>query len=173
MASSLRARSGALRLLRASRARAVVSFVALWLGAFAVGCGEEREDATPEGALTLFLDAIERSGESRGALEQAYDLIDASAQERLVDRARSATALGARELHPWELLVEGRALLRFHPRRGGGMRAQVTGDRAVVTVVGEDGDERAEVPMVRQPDGWRVVLEVPEFRAHPDDGPVD
>lgn len=173
MASSLRARSGVHGLLWATLSLGAVSFGAVSFAAFAVGCGEERQDATPEGALTGFLDAIERSGDSRGALEQAYGLIDASAQERLVDRARSATALGARELNPWELLVEGRALLRFHPRRGGGMRSQVTGDRAVVTVVGEDGDERAEVPMVRQADGWRVVLEVPEFRAHPDDGPVD
>lgn len=130
-------------------------------------CAREPDDSTPEGALSMFLDAIERSGQGdpRG-LEDAFALIDGESQRRLSERARSATALGARELEPWEMLVTGRADLRFPPRRGAGLRVRpgATGESAVVVVAGAQPEQRAEIPMRREEDGWRVVIAIPDVR---------
>lgn len=154
--------------MRLVRALLILSLLAS-LGA----CTREPDDSTPEGALSMFLDAIERSGQGdpRG-LEDAFELIDSESQRRLSDRARSATALGARELEAWEMLVSGRADLRFPPRRGAGFRVRpgTTEDSAVVVVSGAEPDQRAEIPMRLEGSvpghqgGWRVVIAIPDVR---------
>ena len=100
-------------------------------------CAREPDDSTPEGALSMFLDAIERSGQGdpRG-LEDAFALIDEESQRRLSERARSATALGARELEPWEMLVSGRAEIPM----------------------------RREPASPGHRGGWRVVIAIPDVR---------
>lgn len=136
-------------------------------------CAREPDDSTPEGALSLFLDAIDRNAhQDPTALEDAYALLDSESQRRLAERARSATALGAREYEPWEMLVDGRADLRFAPRRGSGLRVRpgATEDTAVVVVSGERPEQRAEIAMRREAPsgggrgGWRVVLAIPDVR---------
>lgn len=154
-------------------ARALV-LVIVAFAALGVGCSREPDDQTPEGALTLFLDALERSAAGdRAALEDAYRLLDGETQRRLTERARSTTALGAREFQPWEMLVEERAVLRFAPRRGGlRSRPGETEGTAIVTVTGSEGAQRTEVGMRLEEDGWRVVIAVPDIRAVPaGDGP--
>ncbi len=128
-------------------------------------CSSEDEDSTPEGAAGMFLDAIAQSEHDSDALRRAYELIDEGSRQRLSERARSATALGAREYEPWEMMVRGRALLRFVPPRGSGLRARAgaTEDDAIVVAMGEGEGQRAEVPMRREEDGWRVMLAVPEL----------
>ncbi|MDQ3033911.1 MAG: hypothetical protein M3Y87_15955 [Myxococcota bacterium] len=134
-----------------------------------VGCSRELDDSTPEGAAGMFLAAIEQSSTDRDALRRAYEVIDSESQRRLSERARSATALGAREYEPWEMIVHGRALLRFVPQRGSGLRARdgALEDEAIVVVTGEAEGQRAEVPMRLEDDGWRVVLDVPDVRTRP------
>ena len=131
------------------------------------GCARELNDSSPEGAAALFLDALERGREDPQPLPEAYGLLDEESRRRLNERARSATALGAREYEPWEMLVEGRSRLRFTPRRGSGVRLSESRDdgHATVLVTGEDEAQRAEVPMVLEEDGWRVVLGIPELRS--------
>lgn len=150
------------------RRRLVVS-AAVALALLLSGCARELDDSSPEGAVALFLDALERGREDPHALQEAFALVDEESKRRLNERARSATALGAREYEPWEMLVEGRSRLRFTPRRGSGVRVSEGGEdgRATVVVSGEDESERAEVPVVLEEDGWRVVLGVPELRSVP------
>lgn len=125
------------------------------------GCAREPTDATPTGALRLFLDAMDRAEQDARALEEAYALLDAGAREALAHRAHDAAALGGgREFAPWEMLAQGRFRLRFSFPEYGAMRERVDGDRAVVTVTGAGG-ARAEVPLVREDGRWRVALELP------------
>jgi hypothetical protein len=131
------------------------------------GCGGAPTDDTPAGAVRLFVDAMERSNADRRGLEDAYHLLSETTRERLVARARMTAALGAAEREPWEMLVEGTAHVRFAPRPGG-FREHLDAsdpDRATVTVTGSQSGQIAEIPLVREENGWRVVLEVPELTA--------
>ncbi len=133
----------------------------------ATGCADEPDDSSPDGALALFLEALDRSADQDPtALEDAYALLDESSRLRLSDRARSATALGAREIDPWEMLVDGRPIVRFTPRRGGGLRSRMgtAPDTAVVIVTGEGERQRAEISMRLEDEGWRVVLAIPDVQ---------
>jgi hypothetical protein len=119
-------------------------------------CSSEPTDETPRGALRLFLSAMERSDYDDGALFEAYELLDSQARADLDARASSANALPGRDREPWQMLAQGRFQLRFQPRPD--FEEVVDGDRATVIVRGYREGERADVPMVREGDHWRVVL---------------
>lgn len=146
-------------------ARALVALAAAWM---ATACSSPPTDDTPAGALRLFLDAI-WSSEARDAdddremLTTAYELLDAESREHLVRQARLAGALGGREREAWEMLAAGASRMALVPRRSGGMREVIDPDGrgATVIVSGESGGS-AEVRLVREDDGWRVLLTVPE-----------
>jgi hypothetical protein len=133
-----------------------------WLG-WALGCAPEPKDATPEGALRAFLEAMDRSDQDSHAREDAYHLLAAETRERLARRAELATSLARRRFEPWEMIAQGRYRLRFEGRAGDGLRSEVHGDRAEVIVRGTDGQE-ARVPMVREDGHWRIDLPIPEMR---------
>ena len=139
---------------------------ALGLALFALaGCSDEPTDDTPTGAVRLFLQAMQRSADDPSALEDAYRLLARPARRALAERAHAAGALGGREFAASEMLVRGRFRQRFTPRPGGrGLTESIDGDRATVTVIAEDGDRRAEIPLVREDGGWRIVLELPPVR---------
>lgn len=145
----------------------------LCLGAVAmVACSSPPTDDTPAGALRLFLDAIWSSetldaDDDEATLTTAYELLDAESREHLARQARLAGALGGREREPWEMLAAGASRMALVPRRSGGMREAIDPDGrgATVTVSGENG-ETAEVRLVHEEDGWRILLEVPEREGH-------
>jgi len=120
----------------------------------ALGCAEEAPDATPEGALSAFLDAMQESRYDDARRADAYALLDEATREELEERVARAEALGRAGLEPWEMLAMGRFRLAFEPRS---MSARVEGGEGVVVVRGGDS-ERAEVPVVQEPGGWRVRL---------------
>ena len=122
-------------------------------------CGDEPSDDTPTGALLLFLDAMDRSSWDDGALEIAYGLLASDAREQLRARAERASSLSHREFEPWEMLPQGRFRRRFSARRG--LRERIDGEHAVVTVLGSREGEHADVPLVREGEAWRVVLDIP------------
>ncbi len=134
----------------------VLTLVLVALGA---GCSSEPSDDTPTGALTLFLEAMEKSDWDASAREDAYALLSADARAALDQRAARANALSRREFAPWEMLAQGRFRLRFAPAQ---TRAHEDGDEATVTVLGRREGERADVPMVREDGHWRVHLVIPE-----------
>lgn len=122
--------------------------------AVAFGCADEAPDATPEGALAAFLEAMEESRYDDARRADAYALLDQASQAELEGRVARAEALGRARLEPWEMLAMGRFRLAFEPRS---MKARVQGGEGVVVVRGPGGT-RAEVPVVREPGGWRVRL---------------
>jgi len=145
--------------------------IGVWLlvlpWAFCLGCSSTPSADTPTGALSLFLAAMDKSAEDPGALRAAYLLLDAKARQQLQLRARAAETLAGRDLMPWEMLAEGRFSVRFAPAARGGMRAKITGSRAVVIVSGSAKGQQVKVPMVRESGGWRVDLDIPPVRSNP------
>jgi hypothetical protein len=145
-----------------------------WALALAMGvaaCSDAPSDDTPRGTVRLFLQAMERSERDPSALEDAYRLLARPTRRALMERAHMAGSLGGREFQPWEMLVRGRYRQTFTPRRGGrGMRESIEGDRATVTVTASDGERRAEIPLLREEDGWRIVIDMPPLRPEADAG---
>ena len=149
---------------RTLRARLLPLMALALLGA---ACSSEPTDDTPAGALRLFLETMDRSEWDEAALEDAYGLLSEEARAGLGQRARMATSLSGRDFEPWQMLPQGRFRLRFSPRRSGGMVEHVDGDTAVVVVTGSRSGERADVPMVREQGGWRVVIDLAPVRTAP------
>jgi hypothetical protein len=137
-------------------------FVSATLLAF--GCGPAVHDDSPVSTVRHFLEVMDRSGDEESALADAYQLLDSGAQAALARRAERASTLSGRAFKPWQMLVRGRFGLRFAPTSPGGMHERITGDRAVVTVIGDQPGEHAEVPLVREQGKWRVALTLPPMR---------
>jgi hypothetical protein len=131
----------------------------LCLLALSGACSDEPSDDTPAGALTLFLEAMEKSDWDASARRDAYELLCSDARTALDERAERANALSRREFEPWEMLAQGRFRLRFAPAE---TEVRQDGDEATVTVLGRREGERADVPMVREDGHWRVQLVIPE-----------
>ena len=130
----------------------------------AIGCSEVPSDETPSGTVALFLDAMDRAERDESALRDAYVLLAAPTRRALAERAHLAGSLGGREFAPWEMIVRGRYRRSFAPREdAAGMREAIDGERATVTVTGEDG-QSARVPLVREDGRWRIVIDVPAAR---------
>jgi len=134
--------------------RAAITLILLSLSA----CSSEPTDETPAGALTLFLEAMEKSDWDDTARADAYALLSPEARTALEERAERSNALSRREFEPWEMLAQGRFRLRFTPAS---TEVRVNGDEATVTVLGRREGERADVPMVREGERWRVHLILP------------
>jgi len=119
-------------------------------------CSEAPTAATPSGALTLFLEAMDRGAHDETGMKDAYAALCGDARNELTTRARNATALGGgRDFEPYEMLAQGRFRPHFTPVH---MRERIHGDSAVVVVSGAAPGERAEVPLRRDGDHWCVVL---------------
>jgi hypothetical protein len=126
-------------------------------------CSGEPTTRTPEGALELFLRAMQASEEDPRERERAYKLLANEPRSRLAARARLAGSLANRHFEPWEMIAEGRYRLRFPPRRADGFVTRMISERrAIVVVRGDREGERAEVGVVLEGDEWRVELDVPE-----------
>ncbi len=151
-------------------ARTVTKALGALFVVLACACEDVPTDATPEGALQLFLVAMDRSEHQSEARAEAYALLSASSRRRLDERAERATALARRRFEPWEMIAQGRYRLRFEARPGDGIEAEIHGNRAEVVVRGEDG-QVARVPMVREHGRWRIVLSIPDMQHHSAVGP--
>ncbi len=135
------------------------------------GCGGPPDDRSAAGALRLFFESIGTSQDSTGntrteALEAAYELLDRESRERLAARARSTGALGGRTHEPWEMLAAYATREGELPSRAASFREAIDPDGVHATVTVHLDDERTiDVPMVREEEGWRVVLGVEETTA--------
>lgn len=130
-----------------------------------LGCSTAPTDTDPHGSVQLFLDAMERSRDDANALREAYGLLCASTRRALTERARFAESLGGARLEPWQMLARGRFRQTFVPAPGRrGVRSEIEGDRATVVYTNEQGDRRAEVPLVLEEGRWRIVLNLPPVR---------
>lgn len=144
------------------RRRDVLSFLALQAVVLAVGaCSRAAPDATPEGAVRLWLEKMESADDGR-AMKEAYQLLGPRARANLKERADRASRGQGRRFEPYEMLAEGRFGLRFRPKA---MTSRIEGDDAYVDVKGDGPDERATVKCTREAAGWRVEPDLPDVLA--------
>jgi hypothetical protein len=137
------------------RAR-LAAIVALALAA--QGCSHPPPDSTPEGAVRLFLDAMDN--DDTASMHRAYDLLGPAGRAELVARARRTSLLQGRQVAPWEMIAAGLFGLAFRPKV---MRSTGVGERATVEVFGEDPQsEHASVACVHEAAGWRIEPGRPE-----------
>ena len=135
---------------------------AFLLSILLAGCSRAAPDATPDGAVRLWLEKMESASEDGRAMREAYGLLGPRARANLKDRAERASRGQGRRWEPWEMLAEGRCGLRFRPRT---MTSTLNGDDATVDVRGEGPDERAVVHCTRESGAWRIEPELPEMQA--------
>ena len=137
-----------------------------WAAAFALlasaiaSCSRPSPDSTPEGAVRLFLDDMESTGDDPGSIRRAYAHLGPAARKSLSERARRTSELQGRHFEPWDMLAAGLFGMAFRPKT---MRPVVVGDRATVEVFGEDPKtEHASVVCVREGQVWRIEPGLPD-----------
>ena len=137
--------------------RALLPAAALAVSMLA-GCSHPPPDATPDGAVRLFLDDIDGASSDPRLMRAAYDLLGPAARANLAERARRATFLPGQTVQPYEMLVGfGLAF------RAKAMRPAVVGNRATVEVYGADPqNERASIICVKQGAVWRIEPALPQ-----------
>jgi len=139
------------------------SRLAFFLGlslAFAAACSRAPPDATPDGAVRLFLDDMETASDDPRVMKRAYELLGPVARANLEERAHHTSQLQGRQVAPWDMLAAGRFGLTFRPKT---MKSMRVGDRATVEVVGADPvNEHASVVCVHEAGGWRLEPGLPE-----------
>jgi hypothetical protein len=124
------------------------------------GCTRRMPDATPEGAVHEFLDAMEASEDDGAAARRVYALLGPQARANLTERARRTSQLQGTHVEPWTMLAAGLFGVAFRPKS---MHSTVVGDRAIVNVFGEDPvTEHASVVCVREAGGWRIEPGLPD-----------
>jgi hypothetical protein len=124
------------------------------------GCSRPPPDATPDGAVRLFLDEMEAAGDDPAAQRHVFQLLGPAARANLSERARRTSGLQGRHVEPWDMLAAGLFGVAFRPQT---MRATVVGDRATVDVFGEDPrGEHASVVCVREGAQWHIEPGFPE-----------
>ncbi len=132
--------------------------------AIVLGCSHAAPDATPDGAVRLWLEKMELSTEDPRVMREAHALLGPSARANLEERAQRASRVQGRRVAAHEMLAEGRFGLKFRPKS---MSASTSGDQATVNVIGSDPADRATVLCVREPSGWRVEPELPSVLVLP------
>jgi hypothetical protein len=147
--------------VRTARPAVVRWFVGTLLtAAFAIACSHAPLDATPEGAVRLFLDDMEAASDDPRVMKRAYELLGPAARANLEERAHRTSQLQGRQVAPWEMLAAGQFGLTFRPKT---MKPMRVGDRATVEVLGADAvNEHASVVCVHEAGGWRVEPGLPE-----------
>jgi hypothetical protein len=133
-----------------------------WIGA----CAPRDPKQTPEGAVMALLEAVERLNQP-AYREQAFRLLDEQSRDVLEARARSAESLSHRAFTGPDMFVPSSAIVAFTPERIRGEDVVIEGDRAVITLRGGKPGETARVELVREPDGWHVVLGLEHERPEP------
>ena len=128
----------------------------------AAACTRAAPDATPEGAVRLFVEKMETGAEDPHAMREAYQLLGPHARSNLKERADRASKGQGRRYEPYEMLAEGRFGLKFRPKT---MTANILGEDAFVEVRGDGPEERATVHCVREAPAWRVEPELPDVQA--------
>jgi hypothetical protein len=123
------------------------------------GCSRAAPDATPEGAVRLWLEKMESAGDDGRAMKEAYELLGPRARANLKERADRASRGQGRRYEPHEMLAEGRFGLRFRPKT---MTSRIDGDDALVEVKGDGPEQRATVKCTREGAVWRIEPDLPE-----------
>jgi hypothetical protein len=148
-----------------SRVDRVRVYVIAFATLLAIACSRPPPDATPDGAVRLWLDKMEAATDDPRAMRDAWTLLGPVARANLQARAERASRVEGRRVEPFEMLAEGRFGLSFRPKS---MTPTIKGDRASVEVTGSDPtNEHATVQCAHEANGWRVEPDLPEVVALP------
>jgi hypothetical protein len=136
------------------------------LAGMLAGCTRPAPNATPEGAVAAFVEAMDLAPSDPRALKKAYGFLGPDARENLKERAERAGKMQGRRVDPWEMMTDGRSVALATPTS---YVARLTGKEADVTV--RFDDERpasadpsratlarapATIHAVREDDGWKI-----------------
>lgn len=135
---------------------------AMALVALVFACSRSTPDATPEGAVRLWLEKMESAADDGRAMKEAYNLLGPRARANLKERADRASRGQGRRYEPHEMLAEGRFGLRFRPKT---MTSRIEGDSAWVEIKGDGPDEQATIKCTKENATWRVEPDLPEAAA--------
>jgi hypothetical protein len=119
--------------------------------------GRDGRTESPEAAVRAFVDAMDRSSWDPEARREAFELLSEPSRALLRRRAERTTALAGRPFDPMEIIARGRFRLRVAPTERNLVETRVEGDRATVVLRDARG-QTAEVPLVRERDGWALAL---------------
>jgi hypothetical protein len=137
-----------------------VWIVVLGLGLLGPACQErDAEEGMPAWAVKKLVERMSVVHGDRERAKAAYELLWSHAKENLKDRAARASALLGRVVEPEELLVPSHFSLEFVPKQ---YTTVFHGDWAVVTA--RSGSAQRDVKCVQEPEGWRVVVDLPPLR---------
>ncbi len=126
----------------------------LFFALIMAACTRPPPDATPEGALRLWIDRMDVQSSDPKQAREAYDLLGPDARANLEERAARASRAQGRHVEPFEMLAQGRFGLKFRPSA---MHAQIQGNGAMVDVTGDDPTvDRATVRCTREGAVWKV-----------------
>src|SRR5471030_131542 len=98
-------------------------------------CSRAPQDATPEGAVKLWLERMEASTDDPRASHDAFLLLGPRARANLEERADRASKMQGRQETAEQMLAQGRFGLKF---RSKSMTTQIHGSDATVDVIGAD-----------------------------------
>lgn len=147
--------------LRAALVRVTHWLLVLSLGAASgVACREHPEAPGPEEAVQAFIDNMQRVHGDIERSRSAYEFLSKADRDNLAERARRASAVAGRTLAPEEMLAPSRFYLEFQPAR---WTSHASGSYSVVTAFGQSPDQRREIRCVKEADGWKVLLDLPEL----------
>jgi hypothetical protein len=125
------------------------------------GCEPAPTQEVPGRVALEFVSAMRRVHGDVEAGKAAYNLMWQPARKNLEERARRASALSGRELHPGELIVPSWFALRLMPES---YEEHIDGEWAQVTVT-DAGGQASIARLVLEEGKWKVALELPALSA--------
>ena len=129
--------------------RALVAVLAL-----SAACSSN-PDSTPDGTVRELVRLLGDESYDPAAKDKALGLLDPRTRRELARRAKVASESVGRPMKAADMIVSGGTTFRFDISKVRVIEERV--DRAVVEVQGP-GREKSRVRLVREGDGWRVVL---------------
>ncbi len=130
------------------------------LTAACLACSRPPPDATPEGALRAWIDAMGAQVSDPHETHAAYALLSKQTHQGLEKRAERASRIEGRRIEAQEMLAQGRFALRFTPKK---FATTTSGDTATIEVTGDEPSDHATIHCVKEGPVWRIDLTLPEL----------
>ena len=136
--------------------KALLLSLALLVGS--AGCNRRPVNASPDGAVRELVERLRLVNGDPAAAKSAFELLSKRARTNLAERAQRYSAASGKTITPEAMIVPSRFVVRFEPQR---YSAQVSGNHALVEIVGLGAEDHAQVACVFEDEAWRVDLPFP------------
>ncbi|MDI1431525.1 hypothetical protein [Polyangium sorediatum] len=124
----------------------------------AAGCNRRPVNASPDGAVRELVERLRLVNGDPAAAKSAFELLSKRARTNLAERAQRYSAASGKTIAPEAMIVPSRFVVRFEPQR---YAAQISGNHALVEIIGLGPGDRAQVACVFEDEAWRVDLPFP------------